>query len=405
MMTYRKRSILVLSLTVILAAGLNAQEEGGHRFIKIVHSSDGTMAVDSLGEVWYYDEESGDFIRADQYREIRSESSDYGMDESAPIEDDFILPPEERCCDITYGDVSDFFNDIVIGIDERVEGKVIGGRDVIVNGLVTGDVVCLRTVTVTRYGEVRGDVIARKIRKESGGRILGTRKEVPFPKLPGIDIVPRTGIMSGLISISITLMAIFLTLIVLALFSEPTRRIVAKIRRNTVASFFWGLLFWFSLAPLFVLLLITIIGIPIAILVYPLVVAATIVLAYVAAAYFIGERLTEFLRWPAKSKYLKAIIGVVVLELSRALFVLGALIGFGFLENLFLVIFIVINFLALTIGLGAVITSRFGRKPKDSAAADDRPMVPPSPPKIPETPSPVPAPPTPPPPDSKNATD
>jgi hypothetical protein len=380
---------------------MQAQDENGREFTKIVHSSDGTMAIDSLGEVWYYDEESGEFIRSDRYREIHSELSEYSREPYAAFDDEIIPSPEERCTEIIHGDVSDLFNDINVGLCQRIEGAVICGKNVTVEGLVTGNIVCFQTVTVTRTGEVRGDVIARKIRKQSGGRIFGSRSEIPFPVVPGIDITPSLGFIPGLVSIFITVLLFFLSLIVLALFSEQTGRVVNKIKKNTVASFFWGLLVWFSILPVFVLLCITLVGIPIALLVYPLAIVATIVFAYATSAYFIGERLSRFWGWQDKSKYIKVITGVVFLELTRTLSILFSIIGAGPLGNLFLVIFIVINAVALTIGAGAVLTSKFGRKPKAVEAKAEIPATPPSPPEMPEAPPINP----PPPPGSKNATE
>ena len=205
-MSYKIRVILVLIATLVILPTIVtlAQDKSNGKYIRIVHSSEETMAVDSLGEEWYYDDESCEFIRADRYREIRSEKSRWRDIDGEVADRDIVLPPEERCTDVTYGDLSDFLDDIEIGLDQRIEGSVICGKNVIVEGLVTGDVFSFQTVIVASTGEVRGDIIASKIRKKSGGVILGTRNEVPVPHLPGITLKPELGVVPGFVTIFVT---------------------------------------------------------------------------------------------------------------------------------------------------------------------------------------------------------
>jgi len=302
------------------------QEESGQKFIRITHSVDGTMAVDSAGDTWFYESDQGEFVKADEYGKRRSAGSSWRDEDEAGV-DDIILPPEERCNDIHYGDITDFLNDIVVEVDERVEGSVTGGRDVIIRGLVTGNVVSLQTVIVAGTGEVHGDVMARNIRREGGGRILGRRQEIPVPEIGRIKIPRYISITPGLVSLLITGFVVFLCVIIIAIIPDNMKRIVGKVRNEIIKSFFWGLLVWFSILPVFVLLLITIIGIPVALLAYPLIIVAALVLAYAAVAVgrtgqSISKAFAELLllRLAAISGYSVALSAPIFLVISSFLY-------------------------------------------------------------------------------------
>jgi hypothetical protein len=397
-------------LLIFLAASTLAQDENTPTFTTIIHSSEETVAIDSVGRQWVYDRELGRFVPVEEYREGRGESFDR-VDEDYTA-DDVILPPEIRCTDIREGDIIELFRSVEVDIDERVEGMIISGYDVTVRGLVIGDVISYRTVTVTSTGEVRGDVVARDIDRERGGRIIGKQHRVTIPGPVGIHIpriTPSAPSFPGLVMI---LLQVFLVVIVIAIASRPLDRILQKIEASLVKTFFIGLLCWFAIIPLFVLLVITIVGIPIAVLVFPLVLLAAVTLAFVSAAIFVGRRLSDYLGWQKKSVYIKAMVGVAGVGLLRILADVAEGIGMCSLSQFFNAIFGIIAVVTITFGLGAVVSARFGMRPKPAGPAPGRsvPTVkPPPPPRsdimasdAPRTPPP----PVPPPkPDSSGATD
>lgn len=388
-----KRSLTYLLGIMLLTGAIMAQEGAPGTFVRINHSSDETVAVDSTGTTWYYDSEIGEFVesqshsRADGRIRNRLNESDFG-------DEDVILPPEIRCTDVHTGDISEFFDQVVVEVDERIEGSVFSVQDVIIKGLVTESVVSFRTVTITGTGEVRGDVIAKDIERERGGRILGQRQRVPFPDLISLQLPRFTGILPGFVNLLITGILIFLCLIVIGLLPAQLGRIVEKVESGLIISFFYGLLVWLALSPLAALLIITIIGIPIAVLILPLAIVIAIILGYVAVTVYLGKRLCPLFGWSGKSLYMKALCGVVVLELGR-------LLAAGFLTfNLdvpaiiFFVAYGILDFLALTIGIGAVVSSRFGIKPKVATTAPGitppptKAVVPPPSPSTPQPPPP-----------------
>ncbi len=389
--------MVVAALLLALPGGLYAQTESNQRFVKIVHSAQGTTAVDSLGQTWYYDADQGVCVRG-QGRGAGAETTAAATDTAAAGGNEMILPPEIRCVDVHQGDITKFFEDVVVEVDERVEGTVFGGRDVIIKGLVTGDVVSMRSVVVEGTGEVRGNIVDKEIRRERGGRILGERSEVPFPAVSGWGLPAGFLVVPSMVTFFITGFLIFLCVIILALAPNPARRVAVRIGRGVVSSFFWGLLGWFSIVPVFALLIITIVGIPVAILGFPLVIVAAVALAFVSVALYLGERICPWIGRPGASIYTKGICGVLAVEgLTIAANIFNVL-GAAVVHQILTVVYIIVVSVAVTIGLGAVIATRFGSRPKrpETPAGTASPvqvvLVSPPPPVVPSPPPPVPPP-------------
>jgi hypothetical protein len=382
------RTFLLYVLTLFSAAVL-AQNESTHTFIKIIHTPDGTTAIDAQGKVWSYDSEKGDFVIA--------ESQEIPPVPDAPRDslDQMMLPPEVRCTDVRYGDINDFFNDVTVGLDERIEGSVTSGKDVTVKGLVTGDIVSFQTVVVENSGEVRGNITAREIRKERGGKILGQRKEVAFPRISNIQLPSYSSWKTVAVAVFLTGFLIFICVIVSALVPVHLGRVIDKIDSHLIKSFFWGILGWFAIAPIFVLLLITIVGIPIAILLYPLVILAALGLGFTSMSIFLGSRICPLIGIQSQSIYIKGIIGVLALKSLLFLMVIVNFLGSDGLFIFFMVLYIIVASVCLTIGFGAVLSARFGLKPRriSVTATITVPSPPPSPmagvPPMPSPPPPI----------------
>ena len=410
--------IIVLALASLVAG----QDKPPAHFIKITHSADETIAIDSTGKEWRFDKDKGDFVPATG-RKTSGAGTGAASDREDTGRGSIILDPEVRCTDVRVGDIFEVFQEVVVGLDQRIEGNITCGRDVVVKGLVTGNIYSGRTVTVESTGEVRGDVIANEIRKETGGRILGQRTEAPFPGRIGFDIPQLTGPIPGPAGIVLAGFMIFICVITIALAPRHVSRVVAKMEAGPVRSFFWGILGWFSIIPLFALLIITIIGIPVAILILPLALAAGLILAFASAMIFIGGKFAATFGWQDKSAYLKSIIGVLVFALVQLVATLFNVAGVQAMGGILAAIVIVVGIGLLSIGFGAVISSRFGVRPKvvkvvidvapHSGAYGEAPPIPPvKPPPPPRSDaslsrpaSSYPPPPVPPPLDSGRATE
>jgi hypothetical protein len=117
-----------------------------------------------------------------------------------------------------------------------------------------------------------------------------------------------------------------------------------------------------------------------------------LVLAFVAAALFVGDRLSGLFGWERKSLYIKAILGVFSVGAIKVLADLFDAIGIHFMAAFFSSIFAIIAFISLTFGLGAVVIARFGVKPKPSPPTGVKPaptVKPPPPPSVDTPPSPT----------------
>ncbi len=397
---------LYIVLLCLLSAAAPAQEESRQAFVKIIHSSSETIAIDSTGNEWIYDRDQGRFVPIDEYSSASGETPGTPDEESGSSE--IVLPPEIRCTDVHEGDIVELFRDVTVGFDQRVEGMVLSGRDVIVKGLVIGDVVSFRTVTVESSGEIRGDVVASQINRERGGRILGEQRQMPMPGGVGVTMPRISPVLPDISGIFLIIFQIFVVVIVLALGSGPVGRIINKIEHGVVKSFFWGLLAWFAVLPIFALLIITIVGIPVAILVYPFALLLAVILAFVSSAVYIGRRLSPLIGWEDRSGYLKAILGVVAVGAVLIFSNLADAVGIEPLRGMLAAIFVIICVVALTVGLGGVVTARFGMRPKPAHPGPQYPQAPtvspPPPPRMdtrPQPPAPPPPPPTPPEPPSR----
>ncbi|NJD18964.1 MAG: hypothetical protein FIA95_06735 [Gemmatimonadetes bacterium] len=123
----------------------------------------------------------------------------------------------------------------------------------------------------------------------------------------------------------------------------------------------------------FVALLVTIVGIPLAIAwipIFPLAVVAGALLGYVAVARNVGEWLAgsgyPYTEWIRKSNSMTTITGGLLglLGFFIAGHVLGIVPFFGFLKGLLVSIGVMATVAASLIGFGAVLLTRAGRRPE-----------------------------------------
>ncbi|HEX9916196.1 MAG TPA: hypothetical protein VGB16_00530, partial [candidate division Zixibacteria bacterium] len=165
---------------------------------------------------------------------------------------------------------------------------------------------------------------------------------------------------------------LLLAIIVFAIVPKNVEKIKNKIDHDFWISFLVGLAVLLLIAPafliLFVLLCITIIGIPVALIALPLAVAAYFLLAYTSGAYFLGNKIKEKTSIKPETPMMTLIVGVlaveVVLLFARLIGVIGGpLVVLGWIMAILgWVIFGVI----ITVGLGAGLLTRFGTRPKDA---------------------------------------
>jgi hypothetical protein len=271
---------------------------------------------------------------------------------------------------VTGENIVKFADDIVVDKDEVIEGDVVAILgNVIVDGRVEGDVVSVGgEVKIGSTGEVEGDAVSvgGGVEKEEGARVHGETVSVGpgrgfRPEVPAFShgVFSRGGRLA--IFILWTIMVIILGLIIMAVFRRGVENVCERARKEAFKMGLIGLLAEVLLLPLMLLFIVTIIGIPIGIFVLPLVFALAVLFGYVGVSYAVGSRLGN---GHGRSPYLSMTIGVIVLA---GLAILGGLIGLpGGSVHIIgrLVGFIgwAVIFVAATVGLGAVIMSRFGTR-------------------------------------------
>jgi len=259
-------------------------------------------------------------------------------------------------------DITEWGKSIIIEEGENfISNIVLISGDVTVNGSVDGDIVVIKgDIFVNSTGYVRGDAIAvgGQVKKEEGAKVTGSSISIggPFLILPGGSVYQ---IIQGILLI-IMIISMLFSAVSLSLFRGPVIRISKNLSAHPIKSFFFGYLVYMGSFLVWLLLLVSVIGIPLALLGQPIISVILTIFAYSAANMVVGQWIFKQ-QSPVKAFFLGSIIttGLPFLSLlagywsnSLVLFILNMLF-LGFL------IFIILPF-----GLGAASLSRFGLPPR-----------------------------------------
>ncbi|MCY3972339.1 MAG: hypothetical protein OXG74_20590, partial [Acidobacteria bacterium] len=310
-------------------------------------------------------------------------------------------------------------NDIVsIGGDVKVDGQVRGdavsvGGEAKINGRVTGEVVAFGgNVELGPEAEVWGDIltVGGRVRREDGASVLGEVSEVAWDDFdwnfgddwfggwdgdwfPGVGDRPpffRLGKVFDFVqSIIFTILLIALSGLVLLIAPKGVNRVRAAASSELWAMFAVGLgveVFFLPVLILVSLLLaVTVIGIPFAILLWPAALiglTAAFVFGYTGSAVAAGDwcrRRFQGAGQLAAGSFGALALGVLTIQ---ALALVADLLGFlglpWFFRAMFRIPGVLICYLAWTIGLGAVFMTRFGRSDYGVASASPPPTPPPA---------------------------
>ncbi len=309
-------------------------------------------------------------------------------------------------------------NDIVsIGGDVKVDGQVRGdavavGGEAKINGRVTGEVLAIGgNVELGPEAEVWGDImtVGGRVRREDGASVLGEVSEVAWDDFdwnfsddwfdgwdgdwfPGVGDRPpffRLGkVFEFVQSIIFTILLIALSGLVLLIAPKGVNRVRAAASSELWAMFAVGLgveVFFLPVLILVSLLLaVTVIGIPFAILLWPAALiglTAAFVFGYTGSAAAAGDwcrRRFQGAGQVAAGSFGALALGVLTIQ---ALALVADLLGFlglpWFFRAMFRIPGVLICYLAWTIGLGAVFMTRFGRSDYGVAPASALPPTPP----------------------------
>jgi hypothetical protein len=325
-------------------------------------------------------------------------TGDDGDEADTPDKPDTPEPPERPDHD---NDLVRFGQDIEIEQSKTVEGSVVAiGGNIEVHGNVKGDCTAVGgSVTVDSTGVVNGDAVSvgGSTTLVPGGKILGSNVSVgggtsflhhrgflPYLGMIGVGAAVA-GVMSTVVQLLITLLLAWLALLLIR------ERLVFAVERMSThfgKSLLWGLVAWMGAivaiptivivgAIAMVILVITIIGIPVAILlliamIFALVgvalgIVLLIFLGYVNGCMYLG-RLILHRRTPgAPVSPMKAVIVGSILILGIK--ILGNMIGFlglVFLMPIGIALGIaaaVLCAVLTTTGMGALVLTRLGKGP------------------------------------------
>lgn len=280
---------------------------------------------------------------------------------------------------------------------ETVDGDVVAvGGSVKVDGGVRGDVVSVGgSVTLGPEANVEGDVtvVGGVLRRDPAARVSGRAQEVGL----GVDLSnwewrrnpvgawTRSTFGSAVAFVGtiarLAVLCLIAALVVLFGRSYMERAgtvAAAESVKSGAIGFLAQLLFIPLLVVTIVVLVITIIGIPLLLLLPFVILAIAVfgVVGYTAVANRIGGAAARRLGWSVENPYLVTIGGVVLLMLPiilARLFGLGGGVMFPITMALGIVGFL-IEYVAWTIGLGAVALARFNqRRPKPDAGTIEVP--------------------------------
>ena len=267
-------------------------------------------------------------------------------------------------------DIVKFGEDVIVGRNETVNGDVVvvdgnatiygtvQGGVVVVKGnirlastaWVDQDLVCLWGNTDVDPGARAGGTNVFNFGRVFG-RLFGEKRQM----IPAVFFVVRLMRTVFLLAVAV--------LIVVA-FPESTRRVRRYIEKNYAKSLAAGLITLLLLPFLFFVLVITILGIPIAVLLLPLAVIGAFMLGLAAFAFLAGEWLFDRFRFPKRSAVTATAVGILLFELPSLLSKPLAL--FGKLFSVFiLIVGIVLFLLVWTPAFGAAVITRFGKTPKN----------------------------------------
>lgn len=257
------------------------------------------------------------------------------------------------------------FSDAEVHEGERVEGDVVAVfGDVRVDGQVSGNVVAVGgSVRLAPGARIDGDAVAvgGVLDQPAGATVGGESVSLGF--LPLHWGVPTLGMMLGTVLVG-WLLSLFMGWVLFLLFPSRMLRTAVTASQRTGGSLVLGLISGPLLVIAIVLLMVTVIGIPIAVLL-PLLYLLGLWAGQLALTYALGCRLTRR-RLGEGDLMMPLVAGTVFVA---TFFVLGTLLGGpeGAIRTiaLFFSLLGVLLVMGLSlIGVGAFLLSRLGTRPR-----------------------------------------
>jgi hypothetical protein len=242
--------------------------------------------------------------------------------------------------------------DINIEDGMRINHVLAINGQITVSGTVEGNVIAIgNSIVLTRKSVVKGNVFTcgGVIVMGKGAEVQGTITEINSSNIS--DVITRVlsdewegwSWVFAIFSLTIFFSILIIAILIVVLIPKPIRVIAASIQEETVKITLWGLLGIVLVVPLAILLTISVIGIVLIPLEMILVLSAGL-LGFIAMSQLLGQRLYALFKRPPQPILRETFWGLV------ALWLIGWIPYIGWM----------VKVLALMMGLGAVIYTRFG---------------------------------------------
>lgn len=276
-----------------------------------------------------------------------------------------------------------------------VDGDVlVAGGTVRASGMIDGDIAVFGGfVDLASTAVVNGDIISfgGNVQRSPGAVVNGTVQEgaeFDFRGWRGIDVLPGLPFLRSVQerpsptdsfllllwrlfrSVGLTLAMGALALVVAAVWPKGTQAIGTTILDQPAMALLVGLLTWVLAAAAGIVLAITICLLPIAILL-AIVMVLVALLSWIVVGWVVGQKLLAMLKVQQPSMALEAAVGTGLVVLIY--FLIGVIPCVDFIYGL----------LVASLGLGAIVLTRFGTRPYPQVS---EPPTPPPPPALPPAP-------------------
>jgi hypothetical protein len=297
-----------------------------------------------------------------------------------------ILDPDSGPAHKTHGAKVVYLTHLYVNHDDWIDGSAVAilgnvhvlghveedvvsiGGNVYVDGTVAGNVVApFGDVVLNGDAYVEGDVVAVSVSADDQAQIGGTIEEIPLFRLPWVNDGAQALLkLAATVVLAKFTLVLLLGLLITAVVPQHVTRVEERLKGKPISSFFGGVLVQIMIFPVFVLLLVTVIGIPLALLALPLLVLASLMLGFVALARMLGNSLLH--QGGPKSPSLRFGVGALILFsplLVAALVTLSnSELGDSVLLGVNLLFFLglCVLYLVYTAGMGAAAFSRLGTR-------------------------------------------
>lgn len=243
-------------------------------------------------------------------------------------------------------------SDVVIEAGQKVRNVVAIGGQITVRGAVDNHIVAVGgSVVLTKTAFVGGNVVSLGgvIVVARDSQVGGSLTEINSSNLYDFLTTAMSAEWEGwswifaVISLAIFLVIMVLALLIVALLPKPVRTVADAIGENTFKVILCGLLGLVLIAPLALLLTISVVGIAL-IPLEVIVVVCSILLGFIAVGQLIGRKVYQLLKRPNPGMVRETFWGLIILWL------IGWLPYIGWMAKA----------VAIVIGLGATLVTRFG---------------------------------------------